>query len=61
MTRTLLAASWLLVIGGVALATVGGALSWVGLAAWLTGLGLQVVGIARTRARGAGNPPASPY
>jgi hypothetical protein len=47
MTRRLAAVAWFLILAGAALTAAGGVLAWVGVAGWVTGLALQVVGISR--------------
>ena len=48
-TRRLVAVAWLPILVGAVITPIGDFLAWAGVAAWVTGLALQLAGIMRAR------------
>jgi hypothetical protein len=48
-TRRLVAVAWLPILVGAVITPIGDFLAWAGVAAWVTGLALQLAGITRAR------------
>jgi hypothetical protein len=49
--RRIIAIAWLLILVGAAITPIGDFLAWAGVAAWVTGLALQVSAIVRARGK----------
>jgi len=47
--RRLVAVAWLPILVGAVITPIGDFLAWAGVAAWVTGLALQLAGIMRAR------------